>query len=143
MWNYFQPIRFLPAEISCCFQEEAGFLHHDLLENRLVVKLRPAYEERYSGHMIRIVETRNPDWYRDLYSSKAHLNRKRCERSLNRICQNTDFPYFVRRGAVSPFGSYDTLFRELIQERLTEGYEWEGKFVSENSQATEFFWKLI
>lgn len=143
MWNYFQPIKFLPVEISCCFLEEADFLYRDLLENKLIVKLRPAYEERYNGHMIRIVESRNPDWYRDLYSSTAHLKRKRCERSLDRICQNTDLPYFTRRGAVSPFGSYDTLFRELIPERLTKGYDLERRFIPENLRVAELFQKLI
>ena len=39
---------------------------YELEYNRLEVFLVPAPEPAHVGHMVRAVENRNPDWYRDL-----------------------------------------------------------------------------
>ena len=118
-----KPIKFLPEDVASMFRLEAKWLYRDLTENLLKVVLRPAYQERYNGHMIRVVESQNPQWYREIYHSTPNFKRQRTLRSLERIAQAEDLPYIDRRGAVSPYGSYDTRFREVIKSRVTEGYE--------------------
>ena len=134
-------IKYLPAEIAAVFSEEAGRLYSDLLENRLkVVLVHPEQGlERYEGQMIRAVESKNPSWYRELYQATPHLKRTRTLKALGRISQVRDLPYRDQRGAVSPYGSYDTRYRELIKERLTEGYEINGSFLAEHPLVATFF----
>ncbi len=138
-WNVEQQIRYLPVDIAAIFSEEAQRLYSDLLENQLKVILVPARREQYEGHMIRAVESRNPEWYRELYHAAPHLKRGRTLNSLERIALVKDLPYRDQRGAVSPYGSYDTRHRELIRERLTKGYEINGRFISEEHFVSKFF----
>src|SRR3989338_2853043 len=139
IWDQYHPIRYLPGEIESAFREEADFLWRDLDENRLRVTLKPADEERYTGHQIRVVESTNPQWYRELYLARTHLKRQRSLRSLGRIGDSCDLHYLDQRGAVSPFGSYDSLYRELIQKRLIDGYEIDDGFVPERILVKRFF----
>lgn len=134
-------IKYLPGEIAAVFSEVAAEMHSDLLENRLkVVLVHPERGlERFEGQMIRAVESKNPSWYRELYQATPHLKRSRTLKSLERISQVRDLPYRDQRGAVSPYGSYDTRYRELIKERLTEGYEINGSFLAEHPLVATFF----
>ena len=138
-WNVEKQIMYLPEEIAGVFSREAERLYSDLRENRLKVVLVPARVERYEGHMIRAVESKNPEWYRELYRATPHLKRRRTLNSLERIARTQDLPYCDRRGAVSPHGSYDTRYRELIRERLTGGYDINGLFIPEHPRVTRFF----
>ncbi len=132
-------IKYLPTKIANVFSEEAERLYSELVENRLKVVLVPARVERYEGHMIRAVESKNPSWYRELYQATPHLKRRRTLNSLERIARTQDLPYSDRRGAVSPHGSYDTRYRELIRERLTKGYEVNGLYIPEDHRIVDFF----
>ncbi len=138
-WDVEKQIKYLPTEIADVFSEEAERLYSELVENRLKVVLVPARVERYEGHMIRAVESKNPRWYRDLYQATPHLKRRRTLNSLERIAQTQDLAYCDRRGAVSPHGSYDTRYRELIRERLTKGYEIDGLVLPEHPLVVRFF----
>lgn len=138
-WDVDKQIKYLPKEITGVFSEEAERLYSDLLANQLRVVLVPARVERYEGHMIRAVESKNPGWYRELYQSTPYLKRRRTLNSLERIARTQDLPYSDRRGAVSPHGSYDTRYRELIRERLTKGYEVDGLYIPGDYQIVEFF----
>ncbi|MBI4152516.1 hypothetical protein HY495_02290 [Candidatus Woesearchaeota archaeon] len=139
IWDYYHPIRYLPGEIASAFSTEADFLRRDLDDNRLRVTLKPADEEHYTGHKIRVVESTNPQWYRELYLARMHLKRQRSLRSLERLSRGDDLPYLDRRGAVSPFGSYDSLYREMIQGRLINGYEVDDGFIPEQILVKRFF----
>ncbi len=138
-WDVDRQIKYLPAEIAVVFAEEAKRLYSDLLENRLNVVLVPAQRERYEGHMIRAVESRNPHWYRELYQATPHLKRTRTLKSLERIAQARDLPFRDQRGAVAPYGSYDTRYRDFIRQRLVEGYEVNGMFIPEEPVIRKFF----
>ncbi len=120
-WDCTRPIRELPTAVSHVFQYGAKYFHGDLAENRLKVTLINAPDPHFTGHMIRQVESMNPRWYSDLYHSVAHLKRTRSLRSLERIMFGRDLPYVEQRGAVHPWGGYDTLYRQLIQDCLTAG----------------------
>lgn len=52
--------------ISLAEKMAAGLMLRQLQREGLGVVLLPAPDKRHSGHMIRVVETQNPDWYREL-----------------------------------------------------------------------------
>lgn len=60
----------------------------DLEENFLSVVLVPAPVSRFSGHMVREVESRNPEWYQEYVSGRWHTAKRiRIERALLRVVQ--------------------------------------------------------
>lgn len=133
MWNTDLPINQLPDNIRFCYAEEAEFLHYDLRSNKLEVILIPAPEPKHLGHMIRIVENQNPDWYRDLYWSTSYFRRDRSLAALDRIRKEKDRPF-----RVSPF-KYDSAYRCLIHNRLTEGFREKGKEIPPNREVRLYF----
>jgi hypothetical protein len=68
---------------------EKGLARHALktLENeRLVVSLAPAPDPHFDGHMIRVVDCRNPEWYRDFVARhRMEVHRPRVIRALERV----------------------------------------------------------
>lgn len=71
-------------------REELGLVRYaqkQLERERLVVKLAPAPDPHFDGHMIRVVECRNPPWYRDLAARKGWkvIKRHRVMRALARV----------------------------------------------------------
>ncbi len=71
--------------------EERGLARYALRvleQERLVVKLAPAPRQSFDGHMIRVVECRNPQWYRDLFASRrSGVKRCRIIRALRRVLE--------------------------------------------------------
>ena len=63
-WDSFSPVKLLPDNIRDLFTEEAGYLFHDLKDNRLEVVLISAPGPRFSGHKIRAIQNENPEWYK-------------------------------------------------------------------------------
>lgn len=59
----------------------------ELSVRRLQVVLVPAPEAHFSGHMVRAVENRNPEWYRDLIGGypEGFVKRCRIEKALRRV----------------------------------------------------------
>ncbi len=70
-------------------KEEIAFAKYALrtLENeRLVVSLAPAPDPHFDGHMIRVVDCRNPAWYRQFQArSRFWVKRPRIIRALQRV----------------------------------------------------------
>lgn len=70
-------------------QEAARRALQDLERERLVVVLVPAPDPHFSGHMIRVVECRNPEWYREFIRTLPQSfdtgHRHRIVRALERI----------------------------------------------------------
>ena len=69
--------------------EEVGLARYALkvlANERLVVSLAPAPDPHFDGHKIRVVDCRNPRWYRDLSSEhRYNLKRLRVVRALERV----------------------------------------------------------
>jgi len=65
-----------------------------LMENRPIVSLAPAPIKIHENHKIRIVEQKNPNWFRDLCSSKDYQSsiRKRIIRLLNLVKERSYVP---------------------------------------------------
>ncbi len=118
LWNPQRRVAYLPELAQGYFREEAGFLLHDLEENRLEVVLIPAPEPMHRGHKIRAVQNSNPDWYRSLYWEKPRIYRYLSLPSLKRIAEGRDGNFNPRNWKYH----LDTKYRDLIYERLTKGY---------------------
>lgn len=133
MWDINQPIKMLPREIRRYYAEDADYLYKDLKSNYLEVILIPAPMPNHPTHKVRAVQNRNPEWYRELYWSIKHFRRDLSLRALDRIRKEEDGTY-----KVSPF-KYDSRYRELIHERLIEGYMENGCEMPPNNIVREFF----
>ncbi|MBD3318978.1 hypothetical protein GF342_03645 [Candidatus Woesearchaeota archaeon] len=139
LWDHTRPLRELPVEVHQFFIEEARELKREFLENRLQVVLIPAPEPMYAGHMVRAVENKNPDWYRAAYNDwskcqgKSNCKRTRMHRALDRVCTGRD----------GVFGSYrfryDSILREIMQDRLMEGYQSLELWVPPSNTVLEYF----
>ena len=127
-WNPKQPIIFLPEGIRGYYVQEANFLINDLQEHKLKIVLAEAPEPKFEGHKIRVVESRNPEWYSKLYHSYDYFRRDRSLRALERIASQQD-GYYMN----GPY-KYDFIYRTLITERLIEGYSVEGCEVPPNEK---------
>ena len=139
-WDIESSIAFLPEDIRDLFREHADFMYADLKNNRLIVELAPAPEPKYSGHMIRTVDSQNPEWYSYLYRTQAGLKRIRSLKALDRI-RNVEDPQF-REFPESPIprrNTYVTLYREVIFERMSFGYEESGLYVPPEPKIQEYF----
>src|SRR3989344_441507 len=88
-WSPRQPTRKLPSYIRRYFIEEANYLTGELINNKLSVILisHPDYPD---GEVrLRSVETRNPRWYSELFSSYSYkrnrLNKMRNQSKARKI----------------------------------------------------------
>lgn len=138
--------RDLPHNVKAEFMTEAQTMLHDLSINWLDVCLTPAPDPQHSGHMVRAVANRNPEWYRKYfgYSNRngttiewygtCNRVRRRVTAALERIAKAED-------EVMSPFLKYRLhgILRAIIIERFEVGYiSCEGVHVAPNSVA-EFF----
>lgn len=129
VWAPDQPLRDLPDNLTKLFSGHADFLYKDLEFKHLDVVLIPAPEQKFEGHMIRYVENRNPSWYRELYREMPNFRRDRSLVSLDRLRREEDNSYV-----------YDFIYRKLILEHLTEGYEDEiGSLVGPSEEVQLYF----
>ena len=128
---------YLPEEIKPHYIGEAEYLLNDLETNRLRVILVPAPQPMHQMHMIRVVESYNPEWYSSLYWSIDHFRRDRSLRALNRIIKQNDKPFRVQ-----PY-KYDMIYRELIHERLMNGFYEQGYEIPPNQIVKSFLDSLL
>ncbi len=63
-------------------RETAQWMADQLRHERLDVVLAPAPDSRHHGHAVRVVQGRNPEWYRDLCQSRTS-KRKRARSRLH------------------------------------------------------------
>ena len=134
-WTVDQPLKGLEKEIAAYFTDQAGFLSQQLKDNRLKVVLIPAPESRHYGHKIRVVESRNMEWYREMYVKYRHFRRDRSLKSLQRISRKQDYP--------ASFSSYDSRYRLFILKRLTEGFMCEGYFVEGEKEVIDYLIQAV
>lgn len=117
-WDPQETLAGLPPFIRMFFSLDALTLKTELEQNKLKVVLAehwPGYRPKFEGHKIRKVESENPEWYQELYATVSHLRRDRSLLSLQRLVEGKDLP-LARSG-------YDVHYRELIKDRLMEGYK--------------------
>lgn len=133
MWTPSQPIKELPSDLCCLFREHAEWLYTDLESHKLQIGTAPIERPRFQGHRKRVVLVPNPEWYSELYWAIAHFRRDRSLRALDRIMGLQDRPF-----RINPFW-YDCVYRRLIRDRLTDGYENCGARVPPDDRVREFF----
>lgn len=139
-WNEFRSISILPNGIQDYFVDYAHLLKQDLLTHKLRIILIPAPEQKHCGHKIRKVETENPAWYSSLYSSIPHFRRDRSLCALERIVLKEDKAFTdTNCGVVRYKYHYDSVYRKLIFERLTEGFIHEGHKVEAQPEVCSYF----
>ncbi len=136
-WTPKEPIIFLPEGIRIYYIREAKFLINDLQEHKLKVVLVEAPEPKFDGHKIRIVESRNPEWYSKLYHSYSSFRRDRSLRALERIASQQD-GYYMN----GPY-KYDFIYRTLITERLVRGYSVEDYEIPPNEEVKRFLEDIV
>jgi hypothetical protein len=140
-WNCGDPVWLLPEKIAKIFREYAEFLYHDLKENKQKVVLIDPPDKKHSGHKMRTLETKPPKWFSELYLTKNIKKKKNSEKlsgggslrydvllGLTRIIENRDCR-----------NSLMMRLRELILERLVNGYESENGFVPPDDLIREIF----
>src|SRR3989338_7794172 len=118
LWNPEKRLSYLSEPTWGYFREDAKILLHELEENRLEVVLIPAPDPQHHGHKIRAVQNSNPSWYRTLYWEKPRIYRYLSLPSLQRIAEGRDGNFCPSNGQYH----LATKYRDLIYERLTQGY---------------------
>ena len=121
-WTTKRTVSELPDKIAKEFRAEASGLLRELEENKLCIGLIPAPEQKHSSHMIRVVMRSNPSWYSELYWDYNNFRRDRSINALKRIREGRDGDFFGKKGAVSSYFKYDSIYREFILQRLANGY---------------------
>ncbi len=125
----------MPSNIQSYFKEHAFIMLDELKSNRLSVVLIEGNDPS-SGAKIRVAEGYNPEWYSQLaedissrynyikrrkrssYKNKTGGSiRKRVTAALERISTGNDKNYTGNKF------SYDRGLRELIRDRLLDGYD--------------------
>lgn len=94
-------------------KSESKKLYQELKQNRLEVILIPAPYQTHSCHMIRAVDSQNPDWYREIFSRDESIKRQHSLQALKRISN----------GDVDLRFKYHRLFLDLIMRRIEEDYD--------------------
>jgi hypothetical protein len=124
-FNPNEPLDYLPNSLKKVFVEQAQILYQELDDIFLKITTAPAPIKKHSDHKIRIVESRNPSWYSELYAQTNRGKRHLFKRSLERITQGKD----KRVNPSNNWYNYDGLFRNLIYSRLINGYSEHNYFV--------------
>jgi len=142
-WNPNKPVISYDPNISTYFSLDAFFLLYELKENKLHVVLTPAPEPKHDNHMVRTVESSNPEWYSVLHEQYQYFRRERVVCALQRISKFKDRPYREYDYPVPDRFrikyKYDSVLRELIFERLIKGYDCQGIEIPPNKEVSNYF----
>jgi len=134
-WDQKKRLSYLPENVHGFFTVEAAYLLRNLESQRLTIKTKPAPDPRYPGHKIRFVVEYNPTWYSIVYWEQPPIRRDRTLWSLERIAKGLDRDFIK--------GNYkyrcDTLYRDLVFERLTEGSYDLMDYLHPNNVVRRFF----
>lgn len=135
LWKPDLPIKQLERErIINHYITLAETLYQDLEQNRLEVILIPAPRPAYFGHMVRVADNENPEWYRELFKKYfPNFRRDRSLRSLQRIAEKRDERYY------SQAYRYDYIYRELITQALLNGIPIQETFIPPENEVRIFF----
>lgn len=134
-----------PPEIRGPFSYEGQLLLKELEKNQLKVVLVRAPRPKYIGHKIRLAIEHNPKWYSQLYIEHPHFRRDRSLKALERIASQKDRPFREDgKSAVHYKYHYDSIYRQLIFERLTAGYTDEiGREIPLQPAVSNYFCSLL
>lgn len=138
-WSPSKPVSLLPAHIRDYFVDRAELLYDELYSRKLTVVLAPAPEPRHAGHMVRVVEETNPNWYSDLYCENVGFRRDLSLRSLDRIRFGVDMASGSSRGCVGNMYRYDEIYRTLILDQLINGFVFDWYRLVPENEVREFF----
>lgn len=142
-WDPNKPLISYDLNIRTFFSLDAFFLLGELRENKLHVVLAPAPEPKHENHMVRKVESSNPEWYSILHEQYKYFRRERVVCALQRISQLKDRPYREYDDPVPDRFKikykYDSILRDLIFERLTKGYNCQGHEIPPNKEVRNYF----
>ena len=133
MWTPRERIAKLPRGIAKIYRAEADFFYWDLYNNRLIVRLAPAPHPWEGHNLIRVVESQNPKWYRDLYWSYKNFRRDLSLASLERLRSGRDKEFDGWKY------KYDEIYRYFIHSRLIEGLEVDDGFLEPNNIVRKYF----
>jgi hypothetical protein len=103
---------------------------YELESNRLEVFLTPAPAPAFPGHQIRTVESRNPDWYRDLcdqYQSNRTGRKGRFKKHGDTKIRRQHILSVLRRLANGE--DFDSKYKEFlvdVAKNLKEQFEMEA-----------------
>ncbi len=103
------------------FPAHGRLLLKEVSANHLRGVLTPAQTRMFEGHIIRSIESRNPEWYRTLCADRPHWRRKRTLCALGRIILDKDREVIGNKRYI--YGAYlsDAIMREMIYSHLIEG----------------------
>jgi hypothetical protein len=118
-WAPEMKLAYLPDFPRELFVEEAKCLYEEFLTKRFHVELKDAPIKIHPTHKIRVKTSHSPSWYSLVYNSHNRPSRRFFQKALERIIEKQDQNL---RLIGSGFYVYDTFFRNLIYQRLTEGY---------------------
>jgi hypothetical protein len=108
------------------FKAEAEWMLNELEDNRLDVGLSGPIDS--TGRKCRVVNNRNPDWYRELFARFHNDKGGELSRSGVRRCRVLPTLKNLSKGVLKHSFLYTELF-DLIQDRLFNGYEVQNTFV--------------
>lgn len=80
-------------------------MYNEFINNRLIVKLMAAPEERHSNHKMRGVEEINCDWYRDFFHSYRWIKRVRVQIAFIRLFRTKQYKF-----------EYDFRLRQVVDD---------------------------
>ena len=136
----------LPDNISSKFKSTALFLLDDMEENKLKIIWIPAPEQRHVNHKIRVIESRNPEWYSRIYKGivDAYPNKK-YRRGCGRIRKLVVRALIhVSNGRFAPLNhshgiNYIMMMLNIIKDKLVNGYEYMGQDIPPDIEVVRYF----
>jgi hypothetical protein len=136
-WTPEKKLAYLPDFPRELFVEEAKWLYEDFLNKRYHVELKDAPIKMHTNHKIRVATSLPSSWYSSLYNSSNRRSRRFFKKALERIIEGQDQNKELRG---SGRYIYDTKFRNIIYQRLTDGYvDDEGARVFPHNDVRAFF----
>lgn len=101
------------------FKNEALGMLHDIQTNSLIVKLSGIIDT--TGRKLRLVESRNPEWYRELFNTYWNgVKNKGCRRVIRRYLVINALSN-LSEGFNKKRSTYNILMA-VIEDRLYNGY---------------------
>ena len=110
----------------------------ELESTRLDVVLVPAPDQRHSGHMIRVAQEGNCEWYRSLCDEYQSSRRRRSFKSDTKIKRAHTVRALERIIAGSYEGAYAERLMPYVEERLKEMYRHARRAHAHRPRATYY-----
>jgi len=135
-WNPRFSLRYLPDNIRKKFILHAELLLENLAtmqQEKILVEPLPE-NKRFEGHKVLRTCNKPPGWYMQMYRSRCPNHRRyRTIKALQRIIDYRDGSHGIRRFV------YDYVIREVIFERLKNGFVDPLTKIDSDSEVLEYF----